>query len=195
LKPSDPIKTSDLPESEVIHRAQQGDVAAFEHLYRQNRPRVHALCLRMVRNSTEADDLTQEAFLQAFRKIQTFRGRAQFYTWLHRVTVNVVLMRLRRKSVLEFSLDQLNERSEPSARPPEKCQVPVRSAGWVFDRLSLWQALSQLPPGYRQMFILHDVQGYGHPEIAGILGCSEGNSKSQLFKARLRLRALLEGVR
>ena len=183
-----------LSVTEIIHLAQQGDAAAFEHLYQSHSRRVYALCLRMVGNPTEAEDLTQEAFLQMYRKIQTFRGESSFSTWLHRVTVNIVLMKLRRKKPAEVSLEENTERDEESPSPrSEFGQVDLRLTGSI-DRINLQRAIDRLPPGFKAIFILHDVQGYKHNEIGGILGCSTGNSKSQLHKARMRLRALLKGA-
>jgi len=148
----------------------------------------------MVRNPTEAEDLTQEIF-QVFRKIHTFRNESAFSTWLHRLAVNIVLMRLRKKTLAETSLEEATEPNEEIGRPPKDFGGPdLRLAGLV-DRVNLDRALGQLPPGYRLIFVLHDVQGYEHNEIAEILGCSVGNSKSQLHKARMRLRQGLQGDR
>jgi RNA polymerase sigma-70 factor (ECF subfamily) len=142
----------------------------------------------MVRNTTEAEDLTQEAFLQLFRKIHTFRGESVFSTWLHRVSVNVVLMRLRKKNLTEVPLENAND-EENAYRSEIGAPDPVLSG--AIDRVNLDRAIGELPPGYRKAFMLHDVEGYEHQEIAEILGCSVGNSKSQLHKARMRLRDLL----
>jgi len=175
-----------------IRLAQQGDAAAFERLYRLHSRRVYSLCLRMVGNTAEAEDLTQEAFLQLFRKIATFRGESAFSTWLHRLAVNVVLMKLRKKSGKETSLEQVTEPDEASGTPRRDFgTVDLRLSGSL-DRVNLQRAVDQLPPGYKAAFILHDVQGYEHNEIAEMLGCSIGNSKSQLHKARMRLRDLLQ---
>jgi RNA polymerase sigma-70 factor (ECF subfamily) len=144
----------------------------------------------MAGDPTEAEDLTQDAFLQMFRKVHTFRGESSFSTWLHRLTVNVVLMRIRKKRHVEKSLDAMFEPEEESKVPVEFGGPDLRLSG-MLDHLNLDRAIDQLPEGYREMFLLHDVQGYEHKEIAAILGCSIGNSKSQLFKARLRLRDLL----
>jgi len=146
----------------------------------------------MVGNPAGAEDLAQEAFLQLFRKIQTFRGESAFSTWLHRLTVNVVLMRLRRKNVLETSLDELGEQDEESGSPRREIGTPDLTLSGSVDRVNLERAVGQLPPGYRAVFLLHDVEGYEHNEIADMLGCSIGNSKSQLHKARTRLRDLLQ---
>jgi RNA polymerase sigma-70 factor (ECF subfamily) len=146
----------------------------------------------MVGNTAEAEDLTQEAFLQLFRKVSTFRGESAFSTWLHRLAVNVVLMKLRKKSGTESSLEQITEPDEESGGPRRDFGAPDLRLSGSIDRVNLQRAIDQLPPGYRAVFVLHDVQGYEHNEIAGIMGCSIGNSKSQLHKARMRLRELLQ---
>jgi RNA polymerase sigma-70 factor, ECF subfamily len=187
-----PTEVRELSEAEAIRRAQQGDAEAFERIYRLHNRRVYALCLRMVGNTAEAEDLTQEAFLQLFRKIGTFRGESAFSTWLHRLAVNVVLMRLRRKTLAETSLEEVTEPDEDVGGPRKDIGGPdLRLSGSV-DRVNLERAVEQLPAGYRSVFVLHDVQGYEHNEIATIMNCSIGNSKSQLHKARMRLRELLQ---
>lgn len=178
-------------EAEAIQMAQRGDAGAFERLYKLHNRRVYCICLRMVNNATEAEDMTQDTFLQIFRKIHTFRGESGFSTWLHRITVNVVLMRLRRKSLVDGSIEEMNERGEESDVPRREFGSRDLHLAGLVDRLTLHRALEQLPAGYRTMFVLHDVEGYEHHEIAEILGCSVGNSKSQLHKARLRIRELL----
>ena len=183
-----------MPEAEAIRLAQQGDAAAFERLYRLHNRRVYSLCLRMVGNATEAEDLTQEAFLQLFRKVSTFRGESAFSTWLHRLSVNVVLMKLRKKSGNETSLEQITEPDEDSGGPRRDFGAPDLRLSGSIDRVNLQRAVDQLPPGYKAVFVLHDVQGYEHNEIAQIMSCSIGNSKSQLHKARMRLRDLLQEV-
>ena len=180
-----------LTEAEAIRLAQAGDAGAFELLYRMHSNRVYALCMRMTGNPAEAQDLTQDAFLQLFRKISSFRGESSFSTWLHRLTVNVVLMRFRRKRHPEVSLDEPAASGDEAAGLPLEIGEPDLRVRGTLDRVVLDRAIKQLPEGYKLMFILHDVQGYGHEEIAQILGCSIGNSKSQLHKARLRLRELL----
>jgi len=180
---------------ETIRLAQQGDAAAFEALYHLHSRRVYSLCLRMIGDSNDAEDLTQEAFLQLFRKIHTFRGESAFSSWLHRLTANIVLMRFRKKRPLSVSLDEMTRNSEENDRPaPELGAIDMRLAG-LPDRVNLQGAVEQLPAGYRSIFLLHDVEGYEHNEIARLLGCSVGNSKSQLHKARRRLRELLHEVR
>ena len=182
-----------LSEAEAIERAKQGDASAFQVLYHLHKRRVYSLCLRMTANTAAAEDLTQEAFLQLFRKIGTFRGESAFSTWLHRMAVNVVLMQLRKKGLNVIPLEETMEGEEESPKK-EPGADDVRLAGSI-DRLRLEQAIADLPPGYRMIFLLHDVQGYEHNEIAEMVGCSIGNSKSQLHKARMKLRELLKTSR
>jgi RNA polymerase sigma-70 factor (ECF subfamily) len=148
----------------------------------------------MTGNFATAEDLTQESFLQVFRKIGTFRGEAPFSTWLHRVSVNVALVWLRRKGLPVIALDEASERDEGSAVRKEQGARDERLTGSI-DRLELKRAVDALPPGYRTIFLLHDIEGYEHSEIAEIVGCTIGNSKSQLHKARIKLRELLRSVR
>jgi RNA polymerase sigma-70 factor (ECF subfamily) len=184
-------RNSPLSELDAIALAQRGDAVAFERLYELHSRRVFALCLRMVANPTEAEDLTQEAFLQLFRKIQSFRGESGFSTWLHRLTVNIVLMRFRKRKHAEVALEDFREEGENGSRLTLDPGAEDLGLEGLIDRVNLKRAVENLPAGYKQMFILHDVEGYEHHEIAQILGCSIGNSKSQLHKARLRLRQLL----
>lgn len=188
-RPAEPVAWT---EAEAIRRAQGGDAAAFEFLYQLHSRRVYALCLRMVGNPADAEDLMQEAFLQLFRKIATFRGESAFSTWLHRMTVNVVLMRLRKKSLPTDSLEETLEPEAENSGPKRDVGAPDLRLSGAIDRVNLERSIEQLPPGYRTVFVLHDVQGYEHNEIADIMGCSVGNSKSQLHKARTRLRELLQ---
>ncbi len=187
------LKGQELTEAEAIERAKQGDPVAFEILYDLHKRRVYSLCLRMTANTAEAEDLTQEAFLQLFRKIATFRGESAFSTWLHRMAVNVVLMRLRKKGLPLVPLDETLEAEDEAPRKELGAQDKVL-AGSV-DRMELQRAVEALPPGYRSIFVLHDVEGYEHNEIATLVGCSIGNSKSQLHKARMKLRELLKTSR
>jgi RNA polymerase sigma-70 factor, ECF subfamily len=182
----------DLSEKEAIKQAQQGNAAAFEQLYKTHCKRVYSLCLRMVRNPTEAEDLTQQAFLQLFRKIGTFRGDSGLATWLHKVTVNVVLMHIRRKKPTEALVESLESHAHDDDVPRERGAEDKLLLG-ATNRISLLRALRKLPRGYKQLFLLHDVAGYEHHEIAVMLGCSLGCSKSQLHRARRRLRLLLNG--
>src|SRR6202140_3189386 len=181
-----------MSEADAIRLAQAGNAAAFEFLYRLHGRRVYALCLRMVGNPADAEDLMQEAFLQLFRKIGTFRGESAFSTWLHRMTVNVVLMRLRKKSLPTDSLEETLEPDAENSGPKRDVGAPDLRLSGAVDRVNLERSIEKLPPGYRTVFVLHDVQGYEHNEIADIMGCSVGNSKSQLHKARTRLRELLQ---
>jgi RNA polymerase sigma-70 factor (ECF subfamily) len=190
------IENIDISEAETIRLAQQGNAAAFEHLYHRYSARVSSICLRIVKNHSEAEDLTQEVFLLLFRKIHTFRGESKFSTWLHRLTVNLVLMGFRKKRYPVVSLDETVEFDEEDTKPLVELGEPDIRLSGIVDKMNLRRAIEQLPAGYREMFVLHDVEGYEHHEIARILGCSTGNSKSQLYKARLRLRELLkEAVR
>jgi len=185
-----------LPEStnaDVVRLAQQGDPVAFERIYRTHSRKVYTLCLRMVGDRTDAEDLTQEVFLQLFRKIQQFRGESAFSTWLHRMAVNVVLMRFRKKRLAEQSLETITNPEDGSSAASKEFGGPDLRLNGAVDRITLETAINELPPGYKAMFILHDVQGYNHDEIAGIFGCTAGNSKSQVHKARARLRELLQG--
>jgi RNA polymerase sigma-70 factor, ECF subfamily len=180
-----------LTEAGIIRRAQDGDPAMFESLYRMHSRRVYALCLRMVGNTTEAEDLTQEAFLLLLRKIHTFRGESAFSTWLHRLTVNLVLMRLRKKSPAMVSIEATPDPSDETVSPSIDVGEPDLLLEGSIDRINLARCIAQLPVGYRTIFVLHDIQGYEHNEIAEILGRSVGDSKSQLHKARTRLREQL----
>jgi RNA polymerase sigma-70 factor (ECF subfamily) len=182
---------SGLTEAEAIERAKVGDAESFGALYALHKRRIYSLCLRMTGNAAEAEDLTQEAFLQLYRKIGTFRGESAFSTWLHRMAVNVVLMQLRKKGLQQISLE---EAQEPQHEDGPKRDLGAQDnvlAGSI-DRVNLERAVESLPRGYRIVFVLHDVEGYEHNEIAEMMGCSIGNSKSQLHKARLKLRDMLK---
>jgi RNA polymerase sigma-70 factor (ECF subfamily) len=191
LSPHKQAETKAASETQLIERAQQGDEAAFAALFESHKRRVYSLCLRMTANTAEAEDLTQEAFLQLFRKIATFRGESAFSTWLHRLVVNVVLMHLRKRGLQQVSLDEPDtSQDEPVRRDfGDEDRRLMKSV----DRLGLERAIAKLPGGYRTVFILHDIEGYEHNEIAEIMNCSVGNSKSQLHKARLKLRDALHG--
>ena len=175
---------------ENVKLAAAGDVAAFEELYRRHYRRVYSLCFRLSHSASDAEDLTQNVFIQLFRKLKTFRGASSFTTWLHRLTVNEVLMHFRKNVVKK-------ERTTDDGITPTQIvsgtQNPNRMS--LVDRIALDEAVQQLSPGYRAVFILHDVEGYEHEEIGKILGCAVGTSKSQLHKARLKLRRLLREQR
>ncbi|HEX4030154.1 MAG TPA: RNA polymerase sigma factor [Terracidiphilus sp.] len=185
-----PANPPDPGEAQVLLRAQAGDHHAFAQLYSIHKRRIYSLCLRMVGNIAEAEDLTQEAFLQLHRKIATFRGDSAFSTWLHRLAINVVLMQLRKKGLSLISLDEAMEPA-PEDGPGRSFGAPDLTLSGAIDRLALERAVADLPAGYRLIFILHDVEGFEHNEIASMLDCSIGNSKSQLHKARLKLREAL----
>jgi len=181
-----------LTEAEIITRAQNGDHAMFEQLYRLHSRRVYAVCVRMVKDPAEAEDLTQEAFMLLYRKIHTFRGESAFSTWLHRLAVNRVLMCLRRKSLPAVSLEEPLDPNESSGPPAIDLGCRDSILEGSLDRINLERCIKRLPTGYRTIFVLHDVQGYKHQEIADILGRSVGDSKSQLHKARAQLRGFLQ---
>jgi RNA polymerase sigma-70 factor, ECF subfamily len=175
--------TDDL---ELARAAAAGDAAAFEKLYQQHNRRVYSLCVRMLGDLSQAEDLTQEVFLQVYKKIGSFRGDSAFTTWLHRLTVNQVLMHFRKRGV---RLEHTSEEGDFT----NVVDTPLQSTRRIsmVDRLALEKAVAQLPPGYRTIFVLHDVEGYEHEEIANLLDVSIGTSKSQLHKARMRLREFL----
>lgn len=183
-------QSDELTEAEAIEGAKQGNAEAFEALYDLHKRRVYSLCWRMTLNTAEAEDLTQEAFLLLFRKIGTFRGESAFSTWLHRMAVNVVLMHFRKKSLPVLSFEETTESEEDT--PKKDFGAEDVHLAWAIDRLQLQSAVVRLAPGYRAIFVLHDVEGYEHNEIAAMLTCSIGNSKSQLHKARMKLRAFLK---
>jgi RNA polymerase sigma-70 factor, ECF subfamily len=191
VPPVSSVASDRLSEAGAIQRAREGDRTAFEYLYRLHRRRVYAVCLRMIGDTTEAEDLTQEAFLLLFRKIHTFRGESAFSTWLYRLTVNLVLMRLRKNSPPIVSIEPTPDPDDETASPSIDIGAPDLLLEGAIDRINLECCLKRLPVGYRTVFVLHDVQGYEHGEIAEILGRSVGDSKSQLHKARTRLRKLL----
>lgn len=180
------VITPDTSDFQLTQFAASGNIAAFELLYERYHRRTYSLCLRMTNNQTEAEDLTQEVFIQLFRKAGSFRGDSAFSTWLHRLTVNQVLMHFRRRSVK-------NEKTSQDGEMPEQI-VPGtenQSKMPVLDRIAISRAIAELPPGYKSVFVLHDVEGYEHEEVARLLGISVGTSKSQLHKARIKLRGLL----
>jgi RNA polymerase sigma-70 factor, ECF subfamily len=187
VKGREEVRSSDFQEAEAIRQAQRGDANAFEQLYRLHSRRVFALCLRMLKNTAEAEDLTQEAFLTVFRAIHTFRGHSAFSSWLHRVTVDCVLMHLRRKALTDTSLEEIIRSGEDSGSTRKELRhFDLRLKGLI-DRLSIQKAVAQLPARLKGTVLY----GCEHREIAEILACSTGTSKSRLHKARRRLRELL----
>ena len=180
----------DNSERSLVQRAQRGDEQAFATLFQLHKKRVYSVCLQMTKDVADAEDLTQEAFMQVFRSVNSFRGDSAFSTWLYRVAVNTVLMKLRRrKSPPVLSLDEPVSTDSPSLKREVGKQDPSLSG--AIDRIALRRALEELPGGCRQIFDLHEVEGYQHHEIAELLQCSIGNSKSQLHKAKLKMRDLL----
>jgi RNA polymerase sigma-70 factor (ECF subfamily) len=180
------IKERSNTDYELAQLAAGGDMTAFEQIYQKHHRRVYSLCLRMTQNPPEAEDLTQEVFIQLFRKLGSFRGESAFTTWLHRLTVNQVLMYFRKRSVRD-------EKTTEDGETPDQIVAGTENpmAMPIVDRLALDKAIAQLPPGYRTVFILHDVEGYEHEEVGRIMHISTGTSKSQLHKARMKLRILL----
>jgi RNA polymerase sigma-70 factor (ECF subfamily) len=181
-------EAADASDYELAQRSSRGDRAAFEEIYQRHHRRVYSLCLRMTANEAEAEDLAQDVFVQLFRKIGSFRGEASFATWLHRLTVNFVLMHLRKPKVQR---ERTTEDGETPVQIAPGTQHPNSMA--VVDRLALETAIRELPRGYRLIFLLHDVEGFQHDEIAAMLNCTAGTSKSQLHKARMKLRELING--
>ena len=177
------MRTADL---ELARRCQKGDAGAFEELYRQHAGRLYNLAFRMAGSAQEADDLLQDMFLHAHRKLGSFRGDSSLGTWLYRLGMNHCLDYLRgRQAKMSRATDSLDAEgvAEPIAPAPV---VPT-----AISRLDLERAISRLPEGCRAAFLLHDVEGFDHHEVATILGVSEGTSKSQVHKARMKLRAML----
>jgi RNA polymerase sigma-70 factor (ECF subfamily) len=187
-----PLRTEgqrDDSEGAIVQRAQRGDQQAFATLYQLHNKLVYSVCLRMTKDVAAAEDLTQEAFIQVFCNLNSFRGGSTFSTWAYRVAVNTVLMKSRRKNPPVLSLDEPVSRNSPSLkREVEKEDLNLRG---TIDRIVLRHAIEELPRGCRQIFELHEIEGYEHHEIAEQLQCSIGNSKSQLHKAKKTMRKLL----
>lgn len=162
-----------------------GDRRAFERLYRLHVNRVFSLCTRMSGSRTKGEELTQDVFVRAWEKLPQFRGDAQFSTWIHRVAVNIVLTD--RKNEARDRKRMIEDESEGSETPLQKASV---TPGYG-DRMDITAALENLPPGARQIFVLHDIEGYKHEEIAEMCGITAGGSKAQLHRARLLLREAL----
>lgn len=169
--------------------AGSGNTAALEELIERHNRRIYCLCLRMLRTPQEAEDLRQEVYIQLYRKVNQFRGDSAFTTWLHRLTVNQVLMYLRKRSV---KMEETIGDSHDFEMHNRKVVRANLQSFPIVDKIALDHAVKQLPKGYKSVFILHDVEGHEHEEVARILGCSVGTSKSQLHKARMKLRKLLK---
>ena len=173
--PSDP--------TDLIHRAQQGDRAAFEALYRAHAGRVYALCLRLTADRALAEERTQDAFVRAWERLATFRGESAFSSWLHRLTVNEVLLGRR--------AERRREQRVVTSDDPAALERPGAADTSSGSALDLEYAVAALPAGAREVFVLHDVEGYRHEEIAELTGIAVGTSKAQLFRARRLLREAL----
>jgi RNA polymerase sigma-70 factor (ECF subfamily) len=187
IKSQEKIDVKTAKDFVLTQAAANGDMIAFEEVYNRHHRRVYSICLRMLQNATEAEDLTQDVFIQLHRKIGSFRGDSAFTTWLHRMTVNQVLMHFRKRNV---KFEKTTEEGETPVQIVSGTANPLKMP--VVDKIAIEHAIEQLPPGYRNVFVLHDVEGYEHEEVARILGCSVGTSKSQLHKARIKLRKLLQ---
>jgi RNA polymerase sigma-70 factor (ECF subfamily) len=181
------LVVSKATDFELTQAAAKGDMVAFEEVYQRHHRRVYSICLRMLQNAYEAEDLTQDVFIQLYRKIGSFRGDSAFTTWLHRMTVNQVLMHFRKRTV---KFEKTTEEGETPVQIVSGTENPFKMP--IVDKIALENAIEQLPTGYKNVFVLHDVEGFEHEEVANILGCSVGTSKSQLHKARLKLRKLLK---
>jgi RNA polymerase sigma-70 factor (ECF subfamily) len=180
------VKAADL---DLVRRCKQGDPAAFEELYRAHSARLYSLLLRMVGGAEDAEDLLQDVFLQAHRKLDSFRGESSLGTWLYRLAVNQCLDYLRGR---QSKMTRVTESFEDEAVQEPASPAPVIPA--AISRVDLERAIARLPEGCRLAFVLHDVEGFAHHEVAGLLGISEGTSKSQVHKARLKLRTMLSAV-
>lgn len=181
------VSTVTATDFELTQAAAKGDMSAFEEIYQRHHRRVYSICLRMLQNAYEAEDLTQDVFIQLYRKVGSFRGDSAFTTWLHRMTVNQVLMHFRKRNV---KYEKTTEEGETPDQVVAGTADPEKMP--IVDKIALENAIDQLPTGYKNVFVLHDVEGFEHEEVARILGCSVGTSKSQLHKARLKLRKLLK---
>jgi RNA polymerase sigma-70 factor, ECF subfamily len=162
-----------------------GRLLRFEEIFELHHKRVYAICMRMTGNAAEAEDLSQEVFVQVFRKLDDFRGESAFTTWLYRLTVNQVLMYFRKRR------RRREELTDDGELPERTVQGRNTTSSTIVDRIALNEAIAKLAPGYRTVFVLHDIEGLQHHEIANILGCSVGATKSQLHKARMKMRRLL----
>jgi len=185
------VTNMEFAEEEIVRRAQRGDARAFEEIYCKHRRSVYSVCMRSTHNPAEAEELTQEIFLQLYRKISSFRGDSSLWTWLYRVTLTIVLMSARRKRIVATAVYDSTDVEQSNTQFARE-DVLLASA---VNRITLMRAIESLPPGYRMVLWLHDVLGYEHDEIADMLGCSSGNTKPQLHKARIKMRVRLLGAR
>jgi RNA polymerase sigma-70 factor (ECF subfamily) len=185
--PAKPVAVASMTDFNLSRAAAGGDMRALGELYERYRHRVYAVCIRMTRNPAEAEDLTQEVFVSLVHKIGSYRGESQFTTWLHRLTVNCVLMHFRRPSRREQIFTDLEDVIQIAPR----LSAPLLP-GPLTDKIAFRSAVARLPKGCRKVFVLFDLAGFEHEEIAKLLGCTAGTSKSQLHRARLKLRKLLQ---
>jgi len=185
--PAQPVGVASMTDFNLSRAAAGGDMRALGELYERYRHRVYAVCISMMRNPAEAEDLTQEVFVSLVKKIGSYRGESQFTTWLHRLTVNSVLMHFRRPSRREQIFTDLED-VIPIAPRLSASLLP----GPLTDKIAFRSAVARLPKGCRTVFVLFDLAGFEHEEIAKLLGCTAGTSKSQLHRARLKLRKLLQ---
>ena len=180
----------DLSESAIIDCAKRGDESAYEELYRQHKGRVYSWCFRMTGKPADAEDLTQEVFLQLYRKLRSFRGDSSLSTWLYRVTINTVLMHHRKRRATELSLDIVEGHDQASVDTNFQDKICIMM--YPLERVALTRAIGSLPKGRRSVYVLHDIKGMSHDDIARHMGFSVNTSKSQLHRARLVLRATLD---
>ena len=180
--------TTFTAEQALVARAQRGDVAAFEALYKANAPRVFALSLRLTGNRADAAELTQDVFVQAWQRLTSFRGDAALSSWLHRIAVNTIFMRSRGEHRRRARVRYAAEEQDGDAAPVNQGTVPAVDVAQAVD---LERAIAALPPGARRVFVLHDVIGYRHEEIARLTGLAEGTLRAQLHRAR---RLLMEAL-
>jgi RNA polymerase sigma-70 factor (ECF subfamily) len=182
-RPSLPSKEVTVSDAELVARCRAGEVDAFETLYHQHAARIFTLASRMAGSSDEGEDLLQEIFLQAYRKLGSFKGEAALGTWLYRLALNHCLDFVRSRQARTRKLtDTLDDERQFEAVAPRETPIP---------RIDLERAIARLPEGCREAFILHEVEGFDHKEVGELLGIAEGTSKSQVFKARMKLRAML----
>jgi RNA polymerase sigma-70 factor (ECF subfamily) len=181
-----PAETGRAAEMALVERCRNGELGAFEEVYRAHAGRLYSLAWRMVGNPTDAEDLVQEIFLSAHRKLDSFRGEAALGTWLYRLAMNQILDHLRSRAA---RAGQLTDGIEDATLIEDAMAHKLDAS--AIDRVDLERAMAQLPEGCRAAFVLHDVEGLEHREVADVLGVAEGTSKSQVHKARLRLRVLL----
>jgi RNA polymerase sigma-70 factor (ECF subfamily) len=178
-----PFPSNDMEGMDLVARCRAGDPDAFETLYRQHASRIYTLACRMAGSPEDGEDLLQEIFLQAHRKLESFKGDAAIGTWLYRLAVNHCLDYVRSRQAKMNKLTETLD-AESSFEPAARRETPIA-------RVDLERAIERLPEGCREAFVLHDVEGFDHKEVAGLLGIAEGTSKSQVFKARVKLRGYL----